>query len=324
MSVANELVVSSFSDPPRWLAHAVFALLPADTRLRCVEVNRAWRVLLADTSLFACLDLSPPALQRFSEALFRAAVAKSGGQLRSLVVTDVSWTYEHFCLTPLVLEAVGANAATLTELRIVDTEESFEHDYLHELLETAPKLQLLEASALEIDDNVPLKSARAILRNEPPYQALRLRRFIGHGLARAYFLDFCLDLRCHASIAELQLYSVPLGTDVAMGAIVDACIALHLRVLSIYFDGREFAPATLSELARLVFAGYLRELEVNAGNYYLFEEDEELTQLFVAAVNASAMTRLQLWETGDWPMAVVEAMVFINARGHELRHSTLF
>ena len=36
---------------PRPLAAAIFALVPVDTRLRCSEVSRAWRALLADKSL---------------------------------------------------------------------------------------------------------------------------------------------------------------------------------------------------------------------------------------------------------------------------------
>ena len=35
---------------PRPLLLAIFALIPVDTRLRCIEVNRAWRALLADTT----------------------------------------------------------------------------------------------------------------------------------------------------------------------------------------------------------------------------------------------------------------------------------
>ena len=72
---------------PRLLAFAIFALLLVDTRLRCCEVSRAWRALLADTSLWARVDLSEVQYQYFSMPLFRAAVAKAGGQLRALDIT---------------------------------------------------------------------------------------------------------------------------------------------------------------------------------------------------------------------------------------------
>ena len=73
---------------PRPLALAIFALLPVDTRLRCCEVSRAWRALLADTTFFERSDLHASSdLARFSLPLLRAAVAKAGGQLR---VLDIS------------------------------------------------------------------------------------------------------------------------------------------------------------------------------------------------------------------------------------------
>ena len=57
---------------------AILALLPVDTRMRCSEVNRAWRALLSDTSFWEHLDLRPSSgLTRCSEALLRAAVAKA-------------------------------------------------------------------------------------------------------------------------------------------------------------------------------------------------------------------------------------------------------
>ena len=78
---------------PRPLALAIFALLPVDTRLRCIEVSRAWRALLADTSFWASVNLSSvdSGVARFSLPLFRAAVAKAGGQLRALDLTGRSF-----------------------------------------------------------------------------------------------------------------------------------------------------------------------------------------------------------------------------------------
>ena len=79
---------------PRCFVHAVLLLLPVDTRLRCCEVSWAWRALLADTTLWACINLrASSGVQRFSEALLRADVAKAGGQLRALLHyrTSNSW-----------------------------------------------------------------------------------------------------------------------------------------------------------------------------------------------------------------------------------------
>ena len=61
----------------------MFLLLPVDARLRCSEVDRAWRALLADKTFYSRLNLSlDSGLARFSLPLFRAAAAKAGGQLR--------------------------------------------------------------------------------------------------------------------------------------------------------------------------------------------------------------------------------------------------
>ena len=48
---ARALPNTVFSPLPRCFVSAVFLLIPVDTRLRCSEVDRAWRALLADTSL---------------------------------------------------------------------------------------------------------------------------------------------------------------------------------------------------------------------------------------------------------------------------------
>lgn len=66
----------------------------------------------------------------------------------------------------------------------------------------------------------------------------------------------------------------------------------------------------LPELTRLIDAGVLRELTLNV--YDSFDEAES-TRLFVAAVRASAMTKLEILEYVS-PKIVVDAAAFINAR----------
>ena len=126
---------------PRQLVLAIFLLIPVDMRLSCSEVSRAWRALLADTSFWTSLDLSIHCgLNRYSEVLLRAAVAKAGGQLRSLDITgqhrgDPGIFYPGFHLHALVRD----NAATLTELR-VDTREHYSAEGVRSLLVAAPEL----------------------------------------------------------------------------------------------------------------------------------------------------------------------------------------
>ena len=159
----------------RCFVRAVFLLLPVDTRLRCSEVSRAWRALLADTTLFTSLDLSiSSGLASFSLPLLRAAVAKAGGQLRVLDIKGqrrAAGILDGLLATDL-LQMVVANAATLADVR-VDTSLWFPHQVVRALLESAPALQLFDTSVAVTKDR---QAAHSMLRNEPPFQALQIRR----------------------------------------------------------------------------------------------------------------------------------------------------
>ena len=118
---------------PRCFVRAVFLLLPVDTRLRCSEVSRAWRALLADASFFTTLNASRfSGVARFSVPLLRAAAVKAGGQLRVLDLSGQSlakFLPEIFgvqLLLQLLLEVAVANAATLTNVRL-DVSDWFPH-----------------------------------------------------------------------------------------------------------------------------------------------------------------------------------------------------
>ena len=180
---------------------------------------------------------------------------------------------------------------------------------LRALFEAAPALRLFQASVLITDRQV----ARAMLRNESPFQALRLRKLVLHRLdATTDVVAFCSDLRCHASLDKLTLEFAALDTAAAMGAVADACIALGLR--NLVLGGCRIVPAELPQLTRLIAAGVLRKLRLFNDDLEIFDEARESTRLFVAAVRASSMTRLQLFELGVLPEGVLEAAAFINAR----------
>ena len=295
---------------PRPLMIAIFALLPVDTRLFCSEVNRAWRALLADSTLFACLDLSTSSgLKYFSWPLLRAAVAKAGGQLRTLDLTGQLVVGDtDLCR---LREVVAANAATLTELLLDKSQGDFTVEQVLALLDAAPTLTLLDIQSVDIRENHQV--ARAMLRNKAPFQGLRLRRLrMSDGLnSPAKVATFCSNLRRHASIEQLNLGSAVLDTSDAMGSVVDACIALRVRYLDLYWC--RVAPTLLPELTRLIEAGALRELIVQSSEFYAMDVFDESTLHFVAAVRASAMTRLY-FNTRRVPADVASAVAFINAR----------
>ena len=169
---ARSLPDTVLSPLPRGFVRFVFLLLPVDTRLRCSEVSRAWRALLADKSFWACLEVATPSgLSGFSMPLFRAAVAKAGGRLRALAVT-VQYPFHNFQLfDDAVTQTVRSNSATLTDLRMDTPFMSTER--MRVLLDAVPALQFFDVSAVCLQDR---QVARAMLRNEPPFQALLLRR----------------------------------------------------------------------------------------------------------------------------------------------------
>ena len=294
---------------PRPLALAIFARLPVDTRLRCSEVKRAWRVLLTDMSLWGRLDLSF-VVARLSLPLLRAAVAKAGGRLRALDISGHQVSEEDFLLlSRVLLEVVAANAATLTELRL-NTEQPWRAPAVQALLQGAPALQVLTASvALSVDEH---QLARPMLRHEPPFQALQMRQLcMARGLdTTADIIAFGLDLCCHTSLESIILFREPMEKAAAMGAVVNACIAIGVAKLELAWCCG--APEVLPELTRLVAAGALRQLDV-VGVANMFDDAHESTRLFVAAVRASALTRLRLVGAA-LPGNVVEAAAFIHAR----------
>ena len=217
-----------------------------------------------------------------------------------------------------------SNSATLAELR-VNTQFPWCAEDVHLVAYAAPRaMQLLELS-LDIggisDDYQP---PCALLRNEAPFQAVRLVRLhVRRNLFRRNLTDtadvlaFISDLRHRASLDFLDLYGVMVDTPAVMGAFVDACIAIRLR--SLQLGDCRVVPAVLPELTRLIAVGALQMLfvsdsDIDKAHVQMFDAAHESTWHFVAAVRASDMTRLVLDGMGVQPESVVEAAAMINAR----------
>ena len=317
----DDLSIDIFMDLlalPRPLVLAIFALLPVDTRLRCIEVNRAWRALLADTSLWACLDFCNVA--RFSEALFRAAVAKAGGQLRALDITGRLETYLSGMFAPSIRfhelnAAVVSNAASLTELRVYTLWNGVDMADMRAVLASAPSLQHFELGIYCCS----VHEAKLMLQNEAPFGALRLRYIhildeTGWIGGQAGVASFCADLLRHASLEVLGLACAPVYTAEAMGAVGDACISIRLRHIRLIHC--HLTPEVVPVLTRLVAAGALRELYITESwldEYPNFFTDDSETQLFCAAVRASSINRIDIF--GCHNCAAIRALQgYINAR----------
>ena len=98
------------------MAFDIFARLPADARLLLALVSPYWRALVAEPSLWACVDLSEGSgVTRPSNALLLAVSAKARGGLRSLDVCGrVFGVFEN---TPVNEHPAISHAALLTTLR---------------------------------------------------------------------------------------------------------------------------------------------------------------------------------------------------------------
>ena len=151
--------------PDRALS-AVLLHLPLDDRMRCAEVYRVWRAMLAERSLWMHLDVASAAHP--SDSLLRAAAARALRNVRSLDVSGV--------LQPaggVTIEALCEVAAQNVGLRTLRSAGGAGLDVatLRRLLQTAPRLQELHADVAATAAEAPELARRAA-----PFATLRMRR----------------------------------------------------------------------------------------------------------------------------------------------------
>lgn len=313
--------VDHFASLPGPLAQAVFALLPVDARLLCVAVCASWRALLSEPGLWSAIDVSSSpttGVQRFTKNLFRAAVVKAAGRLRSM---DGSGRFvarsksKHF---ELLRSAAEANAGALRELRVAGA-WLIPHQQVETLLAAAPGLALLEACVR----CTGMGESHALLRNDAPFGPLRM---VDLHVVNTHDNDgvdddsavaaFSSALASHTHLHRLTVVNAPLSTTVAASAFAAACAVLSPSLRALKLAACEATPSTLSALARLVEASpKLNELEIDDESVVLFD-DAGVTARFCAAARASpGLTRLQLSDGGEEMHAdVQEAMTLVNAR----------
>ena len=287
---------------PRTLATRIWGALPCDVRLRCREVCPAWRDALAEPRLWTELDLTKTsgAVARLTPALLRAAATRAEGRLERLFVTDTDDTIDlerlhevmdnAEALDAALLEVFAANADSLQLLRL---ESGFvTHERLESLMRAVPRQCVVEADAeVEYGYAVPM------LRNEPPFQALRFRSLhvdTKHMIA-ADVAAMAGELISHPSLRELTLYRCPLDTFAALDAVVDA--ALTLRLTKLALDDCRLVPAAAVALPRLLRCGTVQEFRLTSGQLL----DGQVAPLLADAVRSNrTLTSLTLDLMGLW------------------------
>jgi hypothetical protein len=219
---------------PRPLVRELFELLPLDTRLRCVEVCRAWRLLFSQPDLWTFVDFESLSSEQCGEPITAemlwAASARAQGRIE---VLDL----RHCFADPLaVIAVVGANGGALRNLELdwscSDPQE------LRTLLRAAPRLAVLHADVGHIDGTsllVPIAEALPMLRREAPWKPLRARSVsvqLVEGDAANATRELAEALRCNNNIGSLNVVSFDVAVEPdALCELCDAAVAVGARMV---------------------------------------------------------------------------------------------
>ena len=319
-AASDDVPVSSL---PRPLALAIFEQLPLDTRLRCVEVCRAWRQLFSDPSLWTKVHfrgLRPEQRNTpLTVELLWVAVTRSRGALTAL---DLEWCAAE---SMVVVAAVAASGATLRELDLnwgaASSEQHCPH-FLRLLLRCAPALQELYTdvgSVAVVDSWLPVAQALPLLRGEPPWAPLHLRSLCvlvpGDDVDDAVrALAAALRHPCDVYVRALHVYSYGVqGFEAAaFEDLADAIVFAGTRELQLTNCG--LGPAAAPALVRLLSDSWVQELKLGASRQVL---DQGSVAPVAEALRANDyITSFALRVTGMWADPAVGTALCRALVGH--------
>ena len=292
-----------FAELPEPVALRIFATLPADDRARCGRVCRAWREQLitgpdAARLWTARLDLSLSSgiTCARGDATLEGAAALARGGLEALKLTDDFDADERYTFTHAALLRVVAANQRLRDLvvRCCSGFKCMSLEQLQALLHAAgPDLQRLDVGVATENET----GARALLRREPPYGAVRVVQLVTN--ARAYsslrtaagVCAFAAAVAACASLRRLLLYEVHLETQAAIEALVDAVRSRRLVALTLWRCS--FTAGVLPQLARLLAddGAALADLRVLQSNSLFATASEADVAAFCAALRRNVTLR---------------------------------
>jgi hypothetical protein len=307
---------------PHSLMLDVCARLPVDERARCKLVCRGWCDTLTDVSLWTRLDLSPSSgvRVRVTDAVLRGASGLARGALTALDVSGCSVTRD------ALLAVATANAGSLTELRVCNGAfRELSYDTTQALLlRSAPRLRVLDADV----SCTAGAQARALLRNEPPFEPLRVSRLavVGwpagtHAEHAAAVTVFGADLSAHASLASLHLIGAPFHVPAALHAFVDAL--LMRRVRSCCLISCRLSPASAPTLGRLLSSDALTELQLHNEGAQLLDAPAAAL-LGEALRDNNTLTSLTITSAALWDDMPAAAVLLGLLRAHRSLRSLEF
>jgi hypothetical protein len=230
-----------------------------------------------------------------TEGLLHAAVARAGGQLESLDCSDCDTiTYD------ALMEVVRANRASLRELHMPRSSDQLRTGWpvaeVEALLRAAPGLRACHAAAYTPEVEV----ARAMLRAEPPFVALRLAVLsLSDFIEADEVLELAADISACPFMRELFLWDAALDGSAALDALVDAALACRLHTLRLIRC--KLSAASAPALTRLLGGGALAELEIQGDDgEALFDDAPDPAVLAHALRACSTLTTLTLSSVQLW------------------------
>ena len=158
----------ALSSLPTQALCAVLLHLPLDNRMRCAEVCRSWRAMLAERSLWLHLDLG--VTSHPCDGLLRAAARRALRNVRSLDVTGALHPFGKVTIEALC-EVAAQNVGLQCVRMLGDDGGEVDMDLLRLLLHSAPRLAELHA-----DVAANAEEALALVCGNAPFAPLRLGR----------------------------------------------------------------------------------------------------------------------------------------------------
>jgi hypothetical protein len=288
----------NISSLPHALIVRVLSALPADARLRCAEVCKAWLAAVCDRTLWLRVDLSPGSgvTHAVNDALLRAVAARAGGQIQALALPV---PYLNLFTDEALFAVLQANPDAIRELDVTSSCSSdavyFFAGLVKEVLDAAPQLQVFRANVV-----ASLSEAARLLRNEAPFEPLRVRLLNvakkdedededeEERIDDADLLALAAAMRQHVSLETVWLQDVPLGTPAVLDAFVDASLARCFSKLSL--ERCSLSPASAPALTRLLGSAALTDLWIVNEEMQLL--DVPASTLLAGALGANTTLRV--------------------------------
>jgi hypothetical protein len=274
-----------------------------------------------DRTLWLRVDLSRESgvTHTMTDGLLRALTARAAGHMQALVLYSV----EAGPFPPALLELLQVNSASFREETTAPFEQSTYLDYAEVMLvlHAAPQLRALRSNM-----DAPVREAARMLRNEAPFEPLRVRYLHVENepepwgadeddededapIDGADLLALADAMRQHACLEGVWLQDVPLDTPAVLDAFIDAALT---RGLSHFIVKRcSLSPASVPALVRLLHSTTLACLTVAMNRQQLL--DAAAAALLADALRANT-TLHELWLDGvffwsDAGAAVVTALI---------------